>query len=480
MKEALSQTLNQRLQQRLSPLQMRFVRMLEMSEPEVEEEVRRELDDNPALETVDATHSEETDSYGETAEEMQMADYANDDDIPSYRLEARNHSADDRWYEPVAAAGEGSMMDLLMAQLAETDIPAEDMPVAAYIIGNLDDNGYMTRTLPEIEDDLAFNAGIDVSPARVRDVFERVRALDPAGVGAMDLRDCLLLQLKRLTPNPSVELATEIVAHYFDIFSQRRFDRLETMLHSDRESLRRAEEVIRSLDPKPGGKLENSADDRTRHIVPDFIVEPTGDDTLSVNMPSNIPELAIEKSYRADTTFIAADSSSSKSRRNEALSFITRKREEATDFIDLLRMRRDTLLRVMEAIVHIQRDFFLTSDESELHPMVLKDIAAMTGYDISVISRATSGKYVATPSGIYPLKFFFNEGVGTDTESEQSSRAIAAAIRELVGKEPPESPLTDEAILEALKEEGYTVARRTVAKYRDRLGIPPARLRKKI
>ncbi len=479
MKEALSQTLNQRLQQRLSPLQMRLVRMLEMSEPEVEEEVRRELDDNPALETVDGAHADEAESYGETAEQMQMADYANDDEIPSYRLEARNHSADDRWYEPVATAGEGSMMDLLMAQLAETDIPEDEMPVAAYIIGNLDDNGYMTRTLPEIEDDLAFNAGIDVSPARVREVFDRVRALDPAGVGAMDLRDCLLLQLKRLPPSPPVDLATEIVTHYFDIFSQRRFDRLETMMHTDRESLRKAEEVIRSLDPKPAGKLGDPADDRTRHIIPDFIVEPAGDDSLTVSMPNNIPELAIEKNYRVDSAHKAAESSSD-SRRNEALSFITRKREEATDFIDLLRMRRDTLLRVMEAIVHIQHDFFLTSDESDLRPMVLKDIAAMTGYDISVISRATSGKYVATPSGIYPLKFFFNEGVGTDAEGEQSSRAIAAAIRELVGAEPPGSPLTDEAILEALKEKGYSVARRTVAKYRDRLGIPPARLRKKI
>lgn len=478
MKEALSQTLTQRLQQRLSPLQMRLVRMLEMSEPEIEEEVRRELDDNPALETADS--AAESEQFGETAEQMQMADYQSEEDIPFYRLEARNRGADDPYYEPVAVAGEGSMMDMLMAQIAETDIPEEDLPVAAYIIGNLDDNGYMTRTLPQIGDDLAFNAGIDISAERLREVFDRVRALDPAGVGAMDLRDCLLLQLRRMPSDPDTALATEIVSHYFDLFSLRHFDRLESMLGVDRERLKRAEEVIKSLDPKPAGKLGGSPDDdRTRHIVPDFIVETGPGDTINVTMPNNIPDLVIESSFRAESA-MGKESATGSARRQDALTFINRKREEASDFIDLIKLRRRTLMRVMEAIVRTQRDFFLTEDETRLRPMVLKDISAMTGFDISVISRATAGKYVATAGGIYPLKFFFNEGIRSDGDEETSSRAIRAAIRELVDAEDPSVPLSDEAILARLKEQGYELARRTVAKYRDRLGIPVARLRKKI
>lgn len=478
MKEALSQTLTQRLQQRLSPLQMRLVRMLEMSEPEMEDEVRRELDDNPALVTADSDNA--TEQFAETAEEMQMADYQSEDDIPFYRLDTRNHSADDTYYEPVAVAGDGSMMDMLMAQIAETDIPEEDMPIAAYIIGNLDDNGYMTRTLPQIEDDLAINAGIDVTSDRLRSIFDRVRALDPAGVGAMDLRDCLLLQLRRRHQDADTELATEIVSHYFDLFSLRHFDRLESMLGVSRDSLRRAEEVIKSLDPKPAGKMgENADDDRTRHIVPDFIVETAPGNVITVTMPNNIPDLVIESSFRADAG-MSHDTSTASSRRRDALTFINRKREEASDFIDLLKLRRRTLMRVMEAIVNIQRKFFLTEDESTLRPMVLKDIAALTGFDISVISRATAGKYVATAGGIYPLKFFFNEGIRAEGDEEASTRAILAAIRTLVEAEDPSTPLSDEAILARLKEQGYELARRTVAKYRDRLGIPVARLRKKI
>ena len=268
------------------------------------------------------------------------------------------------------------------------------------------------------------------------------------------------------------------MSHYFDLFSLRHFDRLESMLGVSRDSLRRAEEVIKSLDPKPAGKMgENVDDDRTRHIVPDFIVETAPGDVITVTMPNNIPDLVIESSFRADAG-MSHDTSTASSRRRDALTFINRKREEASDFIDLLKLRRRTLMRVMEAIVNIQRKFFLSEDESALRPMVLKDIAALTGFDISVISRATAGKYVATAGGIYPLKFFFNEGIRAEGDEEASTRAILAAIRTLV--EDPSTPLSDEAILARLKEQGYELARRTVAKYRDRLGIPVARLRKKI
>ncbi|MCM1163911.1 MAG: RNA polymerase factor sigma-54 [Muribaculaceae bacterium] len=465
MKENLVQTLSQQLQQRLSPLQMRLVRMLEMSAPEMEEEVRRELDDNPALESEDESVAPV------------------DDNVPYYRLGVNNRSADDTTYEPVAVDEEESMIDILMDQLAETDMPESDKPIAAYIIGNLDSNGYMTRTLPQIADDLAVNAGIEIAPEHLRSVFERVRALDPAGIGAMDLRDCLLLQLKRLSPTPSRRLAHEIVNHYFDLFSLRHFDKLRSLLGVDREALLEAEDVIRSLDPKPASRMAVTPDDKLRYIVPDFYVEVADDGTLTVTMPNNIPELTIEKSFKPDEpSSTQGAKSDAQSRRREALAFITRKREEATDFIDLLRLRRDTLMRVMEAIASIQHDFFMTEDEASLRPMVLKDIAARTGFDISVISRATQGKYVATQSGTYPLKFFFNERVRTNDNDEESvsSRAIMAAIKELVSLEDHKSPMSDEALLAALKDKGFKIARRTVAKYRDRLGIPVARLRKQL
>ena len=479
MKETLTQSLTQRLQQRLSPMQMRLVRMLEMSEPEIEEEVRREIDDNPALEATEHTvSSEHEEPYGESAEQMQLADYASDDDIPPYRLEARNRGADYDYTEPVAVAAGESLMESLMSQLSQTDLDRRQLAVAAYIVGNLDDNGYMTRTLPQIEDDLAIDAGIEVGMDELKDIFARIRSLDPAGVGAYDLRDCLSLQLRRLPDTEPVRIAREIVTDYFDIFSLRHFDRLASALGVSREQLREADEVIRSLDPKPASLFgESDADERARHIIPDFYVEVDQNDRITVTMPNNIPELSIERSFDTTPDNRVRESDMSRSRR-EALAFISRKRQEASDFIELLRMRRVTLMNVMEAIARIQHDFFITEDEGHLRPMVLKDIAAVTGQDISVISRATAGKYVATQSGVYPLKFFFNERVGES--DDVSSREIMAVIQRQISEEDPASPLSDDALTARLTADGYDIARRTVAKYRERLGIPVARLRKKI
>ena len=440
MKETLSQSLEQRMQLRLSPLQMRLVRMLEMSEPEIEEEVRRELDDNPALEVAESSVDTDPDEepYTETAEDLQLADYGNEDDIPSYRLEANNRSAADAVLEPVAVDDGESLIEYLISQLSETDLTEMELQIARYIIGNLDDNGYLTRTLPQIEDDLAIDAGLEISMAEIRKVYDAIRALDPAGVGAVDLRDCLLLQLRRLPDTGAVKIAREIVGDYFDLFSLRHFDRLESMLGVSRDMLREADEVIRSLDPKPASRIgESLADDRARHIIPDFYVELDQNDRLTVTMPNNLPELVIEKSFSADEELV-----------------------------------------VMEAIVRWQRDFFVSEDESRLRPMVLRDISRVTGLDISVISRASAGKYVATQSGVYPLKFFFNERVNDDEDA--SSREILSVLRSVIDDEDPAAPLSDDALTAELAGRGYSIARRTVAKYRERLGIPVARLRKKL
>ncbi len=481
MKESLSQSLEQRLQLRLSPMQMRLVRMLEMTEPEIEEEVRREVDDNPALEVVDTpvAGEEPAETYGESAEQMQLADYRDEDDIPPYRLEANNRSADDVRFEPVAVAAGESLMESLMSQLAETDLSQRQLAIARYIVGNIDDNGYMTRTLPQIDDDLAIDAGIEVDMAEIKDIFARIRSLDPAGVGAYDLRDCLSLQLRRMPDSEAVRTAREIVDNYFDVFSLRHFDRLASLLGVSRESLKEADEVIRSLDPKPASRFgESDADDRARHIVPDFYVEVDRNDRITVSMPGNLPELAIERSFDVDDEISVADTGETSMRKREALSFISSKRRDASDFIELLRLRRITLMKVMEAIARWQREFFLSEDESRLRPMVLKDIAGAIGMDISVVSRATAGKYVATQGGVYPLKFFFNERVSEDEDA--SSREILSALRVLIQEEAPSSPLSDDALTARLTEMGYNIARRTVAKYRERLGIPVARLRKKL
>lgn len=481
MKESLSQSLEQRLQLRLSPMQMRLVRMLEMTEPEIEEEVRREVDDNPALEVVDtpASGEESAETYGESAEQMQLADYRDEDDIPPYRLEANNRSADDVRFEPVAVAAGESLMESLMSQLAETDLSQRQLAIARYIVGNIDDNGYMTRTLPQIDDDLAIDAGLEVDMAEIKEIFARIRSLDPAGVGAYDLRDCLSLQLRRMPDSEAVSTAREIVDNYFDVFSLRHFDRLASLLGISRESLREADDVIRSLDPKPASRFgESDADDRARHIVPDFYVEVDRNDRITVSMPGNLPELAIERSFDVDDEGSVVEAAETSMRKREALSFISSKRRDASDFIELLRMRRVTLMKVMEAIARWQREFFLSEDESRLRPMVLKDIAGATGMDISVVSRATAGKYVATQGGVYPLKFFFNERVSDDEDA--SSREILSVLRALIQEETPSSPLSDDALTARLTEMGYNIARRTVAKYRERLGIPVARLRKKL
>ena len=488
MKEALRQQLTQRLQQKLSPRQVRLVRLLEMSEPEMEDEVRRELDDNPALIEADRadihqadTGNDSSDTFTETAEEMQRADYGHDDEVPYYRREVSNTSADDRHFEPTAIASAETLAESLERQLAELPLTERQLMIGRYIIGNIDDNGYLTRSITELEDDLAFDAGVEVEPSELREMVETVRRLDPAGVGATDLRDSLLLQLKRMPEDdPAVALAIEIVRDYFDLFSLRHFDRLAAALHIDREQLRDADDVIRSLDPKPGSRVgDNEVDDRKRHITPDFLVETDDSGRVSVSMPSRLPSLAIEQSFdlESDPQTPKADSSAS-SRQAQALEFIARKRDEATEFIELVKMRRTTLMKVMEAIVRAQKEFFLTEDETTIRPMVLKDIAAATGFDISVISRATSGKYVATPTGVYPLKFFFNERL--NAQEDASSHEIMDAIRQIIDGEDPASPVSDEVLTEQLAARGYNIARRTVAKYRERLGIPVARLRRKL
>ena len=483
-KESLHLTQEQRLQQRLSPQQVQFVRLLGMNRTEMEDEVRHEVLDNPAIEIADSDDS----SNGEVpAEEMttdnnvtpDSADPEDEpeDDVPAYRLNISNRSADDKVYEPIIT-NESTLIDYLSEQISEHDLSEKQQTIADYIIGNIDDNGYLTRSVEAISDDIVFQMGIEVDEDEIQSVLQMIRDLDPAGIGAKDLRDCLLLQLERLPGSDDNLLAYKIIDCYFPEFSKKHYDRIITALKTDKEGFRRALEVILSLNPKPGSLYGGGDNSKAQHIIPDFSVEVDGDN-ITLTLLNNIPELQIEESFQATYDDISVKRVRNRSE-EEANRFVKDKYESAATFIKMLKQRQVTLFSIMRAILERQKQFFLTEDESLLRPMVLKDIASDTGYDLSVVSRATSGKYVMTQGGIYPLKFFFNEGIRHESGEDVSSREIQSALKEIIEGEDKKKPYSDEVLCTLLNKRGYEIARRTIAKYRERMGFPVARLRKEL
>lgn len=479
MTESLRLDQEQRLVQRLSPMQVKFVKLLEMNSPEAEEAVRRELDDNPALSAGDessdmgeGTDSEE--SFNESAEEMQRADYADEDDVPYYRLDARNYSPDDKGFDFIQADTTETLYDYLSRQIDEREVAEEVAVIAKYIIGNLDSNGYLRRPLMSIIDDMAFNQGIEVSDEQAREAYNEVRSLEPAGIGATDLQDCLSMQILSHEEGETRSDALRIISDYFSEFSLRHFDRIMSHMKLKSDRFQKALKFILGLNPKPGASIGyNSNDNLSQQIIPDFIIE-IEDNDLRITLNNNIPELHIEESFQ---DAVKRMENNAKRREEQGKEFIISRYNEARDFIDAMKMRQETLFAVISAIVKIQRQYFLTEDEHELRPMGLKDVSDITGYDLSVVSRSTANKYLSTPWGIIPLKFFFSEGVG-EGEDEASAREIQAAIKKIVEQEDKRHPLSDDKICKALSEKGYAVRRRTVSKYRDRLGIAVARLRR--
>lgn len=442
-------TQEQLLRQRLLPQQMRFAEMLEQTDDEIADEIELELTENPALEKV-----EEPDADPER-----------------------------RYYTPRSTAPEedhrqlreydDTLAEHLVSQLNElSDLDPELRNIASYMIGALDSNGYMTRTLPQIREDISMASENKFKPTmeQIRAAAETLRSLDPPGVGAQDLRDCLLLQLKRLPADrPMRDVAIEIVRYWFDLFANRNFRRLSIESEISEEDIRGANALISGLNPKPGSEF--SADPaRTvaeSAVTPDFIVETDGE-TLTITMPDSLPQLRIEESFRADAP-----------ERGDAAEFVRTRRNQAQTFIDLIRRRREALMKIGRAIVNLQSAFFLNGDdETRLRPMVLRQVAERAGVDLTAVSRAINGKWLATEWGVYPLKSFFTHR-GNGDNDEMSTPAILAAMREIIDEEDTDAPLSDEAIAAALAERGLKVARRTVAKYRDRLNILPARLRKK-
>lgn len=478
MENSQNLSLSQRQQQTLAPLQLQYVKALEMTAPEFDDEVRRELDDNPALEAVDEDSPAETESFGESAEELQSADYSDPDEMPQYLLEAHNWSADGEMREHVAVSGGESLLESLQRQLNEMrGISDDERRIAGFIIGNIDDNGYLTRSPAALANDISIACNADVTTRQVNKVLKKVQLLDPPGIGAVDLRDTMLIQLRRRNDGSAAfRYAIAIVKDYFDLLSKMHLNRLRSSMWIPRDMLDEAMKIIRTLDPKPGAQVGGGEDARTRHITPDFYVEVDADDNITLSLGGNVPMLRVEESFTVDPEPTAKNGRLTRME-EVARAFVRQKRDEANLFINAARMRRETLRRVMTAIVGIQREFFLTDDPMKLKPMVLKDVSAVTGDDLSVISRATSGKYVATRQGVYPLKYFFNEHRKDGDDS--SSYHVMEIIRSMIEKEDKTAPLSDDAIADELKKRGFKVARRTVAKYRERLALPVARLRRR-
>lgn len=478
----------QKLQQRLTPLQVRYVRMLEMSGPEFEDEIRRAVDEMPALEAsspdgaghTDEAVTEDGGRFTESASDIQLADYRSEDDIPDYlrsQMNRRSQGMAEDYFEPVIAAGGDTLIDSLSSQLEEQGVDDDQRLIGRHIIGNLDDNGYLTRDLAAIGDDIAIGEGKDFSREEIREVWDKVRSLDPPGIGAVDLRDCLMLQLRRLPRSVANLSALEIVRDYFDLFAKKHFARIAASMGIDDALLRDALGVIARLNPKPASLLEATGGGAAQTVIPDFMVETDPDGNMTLTLLNRIPELSVERTFAADAPLPQASPRSMA----DARLFLKQKRDEASDFIKIVGMRQQTLFTVMSAILKFQRPFFLTEDEARIRPMVLRELAEATGLDLSVVSRATQGKYVMTPRGIYPLKMFFNERRNKDSDlsdEDNTTPRIVAAIKDIIETEDKRKPLSDELITKRLTDDGFDIARRTVAKYREKLGYPVGRLRK--
>ena len=460
MPSGQSLALDQRLTMRLSAQQLRFVKLLEFNAPELEDAIEREIEDNPALELVEEAPQQEQ-------------------ELPRYRTDVNNTSVDD-WsnYDFSPADSGETLYDSLLRQLSERNLSENELNAAKYIVGNLDSNGYLRRQLPNIINDMAFGPGIEVSIDEAQTALDTVKDLEPYGVGASDLRECLLIQLRHLSESQERDDAIKIIDSQFEAFSMKHTHRIITGLKMDKERVKNAIDLIVSLNPKPGASI-NPDSENANIIIPDLIIN-NEDGDLSVALNNRIPELDIDRSFSEAVREMEA---TAKKRAKKGSEFVITRFNDAKDFIRILKQRQETLISVMTAIMKIQEEYFQTQDVYRLKPMMIKDVAALTGFDLSVISRATNNKYVATPWGIFPLRFFFSDSIGDegdDTTEILTNRKIEAEISALVEKEDKRHPLSDEKIRQEMQERGYDVSRRTVAKYRDRQGIPVARLRKEM
>ena len=480
---ALKQQLAQRLEQRLSPQQIQLMKLLQVPTMELDQRIKQEIEENPALEEgieyEEEDYEAQEDDYNddENVIEFDLSEYM-DDESPDYKTQVSNYSKDDE-DRVVPLSGEQSFQDKLLEQLHLLDLDDIQFSIADVIIGNLDESGYLNRTIYALVDDLAFASNIYVTEQEVEAILKLVQELDPPGVGARDLRECLLLQLDRVHDGDITRYtAKKIVQNHFDEFIKKHYTKISEKLEIEEADLKDAIDVILKLNPKPGGSMKESTKP-LQQVTPDFTVyELEGQLELSIN-GRNAPDLKVSREYENMMRSYAEGSKVSKSDK-EALTFVKQKLDNAKWFIDAIKQRQQTLLLTMNAIMNYQRKYFLTGDETNLRPMILKDISELVGLDISTVSRVANSKYVQTNYGVFPLKYFFSESLAKENGEEVSTREVKKILLDAIEVEDKRNPLTDDQLVVVLKEKGYGIARRTIAKYREQLNVPVARLRKEL
>ncbi|MDR2836686.1 MAG: RNA polymerase factor sigma-54 [Bacteroidales bacterium] len=502
----LKQDLYQKLEQKLTPQQIQTIRLLELPILELEQRIKKELEENPALEDEnsedDALHEENEDDNQDTNEtnnenddEIFDEDFYNDDDeIPQYKLQINNLSKDDTFKE-IPYSDSITFQESLAEQLSFKDITEKEKFIAIYLIGNIEEDGYIRRNLENIINDIAFSQNIEISEEEIENALKIIQDLEPTGIGARTLQECLQIQIDKKINDlieaeendffndyneipDAIELAKKIIYYFFEEFSKKHYDKIISKLNIDEKQLKSAIDIILKLNPKPGNSYSDQISINHYSIIPDFIIEII-DDKLFISLnEKNTPDLRINKNFSGMINDLNSKGKSQSSK--EAITFIKQKIDSAKWFIDAINQRQNTLLITMNAIAEIQKDFFLTGEESKIKPMVLKNIAEITDFDISTISRVANSKYVSTPYGTYLLKYFFSEAMQTDSGEEVSSRELKNILKEAVQNENKQKPLTDDKLTEMINAKGYHIARRTIAKYREQLDIPVARLRKEL
>lgn len=479
MADGHSSKLKQKLSQNLSTWQIQVMNMVMLPHAELAERVKQELIENPALEEGHESDPEESvDSQTEetrSEEEISMDDYADVDDIPESTL--RRYYEGQKGADEIPFAEEQSLQESLNEQLPLTELSERDQQIASFLVGSLDDDGYLRRSLLGISDDLAIYQGVEVSEAHLIYILSVVQSLEPTGVGARSLQECLLLQLERRKPTEEVQLARKLVRDHFDELTHKQIERLSESTGPNEESLRAAIRLITSLNPTPGLDFSSKLQDTLMTVIPDFEVTERGGELMVTLHSGDIPEVRVSHEFEEQLQQFTQKEPKSKEER-DASKFVKQKLDDARGFVEMIKQRNNTLITTMMAIVKLQRDYFLTGDVTLLKPMILQDVADIVGYDVSTISRVTSTKYVQTDFGIIPLKQLFSEGITNDEGDEVTTHSVKLLLKQMIEEEDKNNPLSDEALRRKLKAEGLSVARRTIAKYRDGLGIPIARLRK--
>jgi RNA polymerase sigma-54 factor len=491
----LKQNLQQKLLQKLSPQQIQFIKLLQVPTVSLDTRIKEELEENPALEDLsltnlnepeeqypdrdpeDDSHSGDDEDNG-PADEFNIDDYLQEDNLNEYgsRYDQNGDDDDDRKEIPIAV--QSSFFENLQSQLDLIPLSDKDFRIGQQIIGSLDDDGYLRRSITSLTDDLAFSQNIFAEDEEVEEMLKVIQSFDPAGVGARSLQECLLIQLRKKDQNdPVIKKAMQVVEHYLDEFTRKHYDKLEKALNMSSQELRAVISEVLKLNPKPGDSSEVNT--KQFQVIPDFHIS-NNDGILILTLNSkNAPELRVSRSYQE--MFEHYDKASQRDKKlKEAVQFVKQKLDSAKWFIDAIKQRQQTLLKTMNAIMQYQYDFFLTGDDKNLKPMILKDIADRIGMDISTVSRVANSKYVQTEHGTYLLKSFFSEAIQTDSGEEVSNKEVKKILEEHIGAEDKQHPLADEKLTEILKDAGYNIARRTVAKYREQMNIPVARLRKEL